>query len=149
MPGWFGKLRDAATRNPVMQVDDAELGALEYNESWWESSIPSKEGTIKLCVGGRYEPDPALIEMARATAKRIDMFIDEVKAHCSNEAGHNDFRTMPGVAEEIASLRISDIHYVWPKTPAHGMIYFNGPDELKIWHCDIEDGKLLGLTFDS
>lgn len=104
-------------------------------------------------VGGRYEPDPAILESARATAGRIDAFTAEVKAylrdHCASLAGKLSEEEMAAYREEVEVLQIQTISYWWPKRPNCGMIFFTGPDECKCWRCDIEDGKLCGLIFDT
>ena len=146
MPNWFRRTREVATRKPETRVVDPELGPMKYVDSWWECAVSSKSGPVTLCVGGGYEPDPACIESARATARRIDEFVDDVKTYLKAEAQQRALRPF---AHEIDALTISDVHYVWPKKPRYGMVYFSGPDKIKVWHCDIKEQTLFGLTFDS
>lgn len=143
---WLHSLHEWATRNPVSQFNDSILGQLLIEDSWWERQVDSSSGPVVLRVGGRYEPDAALLATARTTFGRIDTFLAEVHEFLQAEAERPAQRKF---AEEIRSLRVHDIAYWWPKTPQAGMIFFEGPDELKLWHCDIDSNRLSGLVFDS
>ena len=146
MPGWLHRLREWATRNPVSRVDDPVLGKLLINESYWECTVTSQSGPIVLGIGGRYEPDPALIETARATLSSIDAFVDSVTEYLQTESHQAAWEPL---ADEIRALTIHDINYWWPKRPRSGMICFNCPDECGLWRCDVDEGSFSGLTFDS
>ena len=37
----------------------------------------------------------------------------------------------------------------WPDRPDDGMIYFQGPDESRVWRCDYVSRKPRGPNFDS
>jgi hypothetical protein len=150
LSGWrrlLHRIHEWATRNPVCRINDPILGELVINESsWWECMVLSKDGTIVLNVGGRYEPDEKLIETARETFMNIDMFIDKVTAYLKIES---EQKLWGMHAQEINTLKIRDINYWWPRKPNAGMVFFNGPDEYKLWHCDIDGPRLYGLAFDS
>ena len=143
---WLSRIHEWATRNPVMRVDDPVLGELNYSESSWECRLNAAVGPIVLRIGGRYEPDPQLIATARDTAHRIEQIYSDAKAYLKTESEQPHWTPF---ADEINSLRIQDISYWWPKKPKSGMIFFEGPDECRLWHCDIDDGRLFGLVFDS
>lgn len=108
MPGWLHRLHEWATRNPVSRVDDPVLGQLLLNESYWECKVTSQSGPIVLGIGGRYEPDPALIETARATYSSIDAFVDRGMEYLQAESHQAAWEPL---ANEILSLTIRDINY--------------------------------------
>jgi hypothetical protein len=99
-----------------------------------------------LIVGGRYEPDKQLLGNAHETFQHIDAFIDRVAAYLKMEAEQKMWQYF---ADEINALTISDINYWWPRKPNAGMIFFRGPDDCKVWHCDIDGSRFFGLAFDS
>ena len=142
---WLSRLHEWATRRPVYRVDDPVLGELVINETYWECTIAAESGPIVLGVGGRYEPDTALIESARNTFLRIDEFVGEVKAHLKAESE----KGWEPASEELNSLTISSVGYYWPKQPNSGLIFFDGPDECKAWRCEINGEQISGLTFDT
>lgn len=143
---WFRRLHEWATRNPVARINDPILGELVISDLSWECSVPSRVGPIILRVGGRYEPDPTLIETARRTFSRIDDFVDHVTHFLKTEAQNKAWSQF---VDEINSLTIRDINFWWPKKPKAGMVFFAAPDECKLWHCDVNDDRCFGLTFDS
>ena len=146
MPHWLHWLQEWLTRDPVSQFNDPILGEIMLNESAWECAVNSPSGRITLRVGGRYEPDEALLESARQTFHNLPRFIDRVTDYLREESEHETWQEF---AEEISALRINDVNYWWPRKPQVGMIFFKGPDECKIWHCDIDGSRLFGLAFDS
>lgn len=76
----------------------------------------------------------------------IDEFIDQVGEYLKVESQPAAWRQF---ADEIDSLTIQDVNYWWPKKPRAGMVFFNGPDEFRLWHRDIDANRLFGLAFDS
>lgn len=140
------RILEWATRDRVARFCDPVLGELVINETWWECTVVSKRGPITLGVGGRYEPDEQLIETARRTCQHIDEFVDSVAAYLRHESEQPIWRRF---AAEVRVQAIKDVYYWWPRKPAAGMIFFTGPDQCRLWHCDIDDGRLCGLAFDS
>ena len=146
MRGWFHRLHEWATREPVARVDDPVLGELVMQDSAWECTVSSASGPIILRVGGRYEPDPGLIETARSTCREIDCFIDRVTSYLRHEAQQAAWSQF---AAELTSLTVHDINYWWPRQPHAGMVFFAGPDACRLWHCDIDGESFSGLAFDT
>src|SRR5690349_14466292 len=131
MHQWLERLREWATRDKVTHYHDPCLGELLINETCWECTVASKSGPIILRVGGRYEPEPVVLTNAGATFERIDEFVGEVEAYLAIEAQNSLWRQF---CDEIRSLRIHDVSFWWPRNPDSGMIFFDGPDECRLWH---------------
>ncbi len=153
MGKWLSRLHEWATRDPVARFNDPVLGEFIICDTGWERTIDGPVGPIVLEVGGRYEPDPAILETARATAGRINEFNEEVKVFIKREIEAVPEKVtgeeMELYREEVSALQITNISYWWPKRPTSGMIFFKGPDECKQWRCDIDNGELCNLNFDS
>jgi len=149
MPTWLKRLHEWATRDPVSRFDDPKLGELIICDTGRECSIEGPDGPILLEVGGRYEPDPAILETARATAGRIDEFTEEVKTFLQRQTEAVSEKVSGPALEmyraEASALRMKSISSWWPKRPMSGMIFFEGPDECKQWRCDIDEGELCNL----
>ncbi len=146
MRNFFHCIHEWATRKPVSRYVDPMLGELVINESCWQCSIDTTGGHITLSIGGRNDPDEKLLETARETLQQIDNFVDRVSDYLSCESQEDTWRQF---ADEINSLTIADVNYWWPRKPETGMVFFRGPDECKLWHCDINGQQFSGLAFDS
>ena len=146
MRHFFHRIHEWATRNPALRIEDPVLGELVINESSWQCSVDTRNGPIMLSVGGRYEPDERPLRTARETVQQIDSFIDRVADYLKRESQQEIWQPF---SDEINSLAISDVNYWWPRKPNAGMIFFRGPDECKLWHCDIDGQRFSGLAFDS
>ena len=140
------RFHEWATREPILAVDDAVLGELVYNENSWQCRVDSRAGRIVISIGGRYEPDQRILETGRETFQQIDRFIDRASDYLASETQRKCWQPFVG---EIKSLRITDINYWWPHQPEAGMIYFAGPDECRLWHCDVDGANFSGLAFDT
>lgn len=134
------------TRDPVLHFRDEHLGEMTFQESWWECTLDGPDGDITLAVGGHNEPDPMLLERGRTIQEDLDSFLNRLQAYLAEES-----QTQFGkqCAEEIMSLKVSSINILSPSKPKLGMVYFDGPDELRLWHCDIDSDRFWGLTFDT
>jgi hypothetical protein len=148
--GWLSRLKEWATRDAVGRVEDERLGALILNdggaEGCWVARVTAQGRPVTIQIGGRYEPDPALIERARDIAVSIDRLVAEVAAFLACEAARSEWEPF---AAEIRALAIRDICLFWPNRPDEGMIFFDAPDEGLCWRCDLVGGVPSGLSFDS
>lgn len=122
------------------------LGELILHDSSWECCVESKAGPVTLSIGGRYEPDEQLLKAARETARSIDEFVDRVDEYLASESQQENWQQF---ADEVQQLAIAEVSYSWPRNPEAGMIFFQGPDDCRLWHCDIEGPRLSGLVFDT
>jgi hypothetical protein len=131
-------------------VDDEHLGPLILNdggaEGCWVARVTVAGQPVTIQIGGRYEPDAALIGRAREIVASIDRFAAEVAAFLEDYASRPEWQP---AADEIRALSIRDICLFWPNRPDDGMIFFDGPDECRCWRCDLADGIPVSLGFDS
>jgi hypothetical protein len=70
-------------------------------------------------IGGRYEPDSALIARARDIFKSLDRFAAEVATFLAGEAARDEWAPF---AAEIGSLAILDICLFWPRRAGRRII---------------------------
>jgi hypothetical protein len=49
---------------------------------------------------------------------------------------------------EIRQLRLEFVGLLWPDRPNDGLLYFNGPNEYRVWRCDYISRKPQILGFD-
>jgi hypothetical protein len=148
--GWLSRLKEWATRDALGRVDDEQLGPLILNDGGadgcWVARVTAQGRPVCFEIGGRYEPDAALIERARDILKSFDRFAGEVAAFLASEAAQQEWEPF---AAEIRALAIRDIGLFWPERPDEGMIFFDGPDECRCWRCDLIGRVPMGLGFDS
>jgi hypothetical protein len=148
--GWLLRLKEWATRNPVSRVDDEQLGPLILNDGGtdgcWVARVTAEGRPVDFEIGGRYEPDPALIGRARDILASFDQFAAEVAAFLVGEAARQEWEPF---AAEIRALSIRHICLFWPHRREDGMIFFDGPDECRCWRCDLMGQVPVGLGFDT
>jgi hypothetical protein len=148
--GWLSRLKEWATRDPVGRVDDEQLGPLVLNDGGadgcWVAHITVHGRSIRFEIGGRYEPDPALVARARAIHGSFDRFATDVAGFLAVEAAREEWAPF---ADEIRALAVGDICLFWPHRPDDGLIFFDGPDECRCWRCDLIGRVPVGLGFDS
>ena len=149
MRKWLSRLHEWATRDRVGQFHDPVLGELLLDETDWGTTIESPTGPITIWVGGRYEPDERVLETARETVENRDEFLAGVRAFLHAESEKFNTPKLRPLMDEVRALKVHDVNYWWPKHPRSGMIFFDGPDECRLWHCDIQDGELSSLVFDT
>jgi hypothetical protein len=130
----------------VEQFTDPHLGLLRLNEDCdsWEAKIELADRKITFRIGGETEPDLGLISRARQIVESQNEFTQMVENYLERRATE-----LPGAADEIRQLKIEDICLLSPKWPNSAMIFFKGPSEYRLWHCDYVDGRIFGLAFDS
>jgi hypothetical protein len=126
-------------------VIDHILGELHVSTEgrWWECSVTINKQVIQFQIGGESEPSPALVANAQAIVNEFFTFDAQVAKFLKDECDNKS-----GAASEIHQLRVESIYLPWPDRPKHGLIYFHGPNEDHIWHCDYVAGQLQCLTFD-
>jgi hypothetical protein len=127
------------------EFHDPVLGTLRLaEENWWEASVAIDGRTLGFKIGGKIEPDSALIAHARDIVRSFPEFEKMVAEFLTSEA-----KGMPSAADEIGQLVIEDVMLCWPKRPDDGMIYFKGPEQYRLWRCDYVGRKPRGLGFDN
>jgi hypothetical protein len=143
-------MKEWATHDKIGRVDDERLGPLILNDGGtdgcWVARVTVEGRPATIEIGGRYEPDAALIGRARDMVTSIDKFTAEVAAFLVAEAARPEWEPF---AAEIRALVIRDICLFWPNRPDDGMIFFDGPDECRCWRCDLSGSVPVGLGFDS
>jgi hypothetical protein len=138
---WFGDWREQRVR----ETQDSVLGPLRLaEEDWWEATVATPNGDVGFKIGGKFEPDAALLAHARDIVHGFTEFEQMVARFLEEEAAHNT-----RMAAEIRQLAIEDVNLWWPKRPNDGMIYFKGPDPYRVWRCDYVLRKPRHLGFDS
>jgi hypothetical protein len=145
--GWLSRLKEWATRNPVEQVDDEQLGPLILDDIFpcdcWVARVTARGREIRFEIGGEYEPDPKLINRARDIFGSFDRFDADVTAFLATEAARPEWAPF---ADEIRALAIEAICLFFrPYRPAAGMIFFAGPDADRCWKCDLIGRTPVGL----
>ena len=76
-------------------------------------------------------------------------FSRKVADFLEREAREMEGARQPRPAEEIRQLTLESICLFWPDRPDDGMLYFDGPDEYRVWRCDYVDREPRALGFDS
>jgi len=133
-------------RDRVERFHDPVLGELVLTDLQWECTVTHQAGSIIFRIGGTHEPAPELVSAVCDIVNDIEAFTRRVTDYLRSEADQSRYA---GEADEISSLKIQDVNFWWPDKPTAGMIFFEGPDEFRGWHCDIDGSRLYGLTFDS
>ncbi len=148
--GWFSRVKEWAIRDPIARVEDDRLGSLVLNtggtDGCWVARVTHQGRPVTIEIGGRYEPDPALVARARALLAGFDGFAAEVGGFLAAEAGQAEWAVF---ADEFRALVIRDVCLFWPRRPKDGMVFFDGPTEWRCWRCDIIDRRPTCLGYDS
>lgn len=137
----FGKPRPSRTA----EFTHPELGRLVLNDDLdcWEATVECQGDSFAFAIGGREEPDPALLQHAVDILRDYASFKRRLREFLAEEAGR-----IGADEEEVAALTLDQVCLWWPERPDDGMIYYNGPDDLRLWRCDYVDRKPQGLGFD-
>lgn len=130
-------------------VSDPVLGELRLSQDadWWEGKITVEGKSVGFKIGGRGKPDQKLLDHAYDIVRSFSAFEHMVADFLASEA--RDVKCLGRFADEIRQLTIEDVCLFWPKRPNDGMIYFQGPDQYRVWRCDYVSRKPRGLGFDS
>jgi hypothetical protein len=124
---------------------DPQLGTLFRNvkAEAWEGAFASGNKTIELLINGKDEPTPALVASAREVVADFPALERRVDEYLASEAAVDT-----ELASEIASLRISELHFRMPERPDEVEVVFEmGPEE-KYWTCIYAGGEAKDLDFD-
>ena len=127
-------------RNPTADwprsVSDPVLGELRLDDdAQWQGRTTVGGRSIAFTIGGRGRPDARLIAHAHDIVRSLPEFEQSVTAFLADEA--RKVKHLAEVADEIRQLAIEDVCLFWPDRPDDGMIYFKGPDEFRLWRCDL------------
>jgi hypothetical protein len=131
-------------KNAPQPFQDDVLGTLSWDEDegGW-IAIPTREA-FRIVVGGAHQPDARLLATARALSTDPTKVLTQVASLLAAFA-----KNLPAAAaREVLALRIDAVHLMWPDRPGDGMVYFNGPDPDRLWHCDYVAGVPQELAFD-
>ena len=142
----FGWLKGGKASSGCEPIIHPVLGTLRFDPEVeaWRGLVTTPTGSIGFLVGGRDAPDPALLAHASDIASTPTPFLEHVHSFLLAEAAQQ-----PRWADEIKALTLEEVCLFWPKRPNDGMLYFNGPDEYRVWRSDYRDRRAVGLGFDS
>jgi hypothetical protein len=137
----FGKPR----RLKVSKFSHPDLGVLKLNEEidCWEVTVQVHGDEFEFGIGGDETPDETLIQHAIDILQDYPAFKQTVLKFLGDE-----LKKFKGYEEEIRSLTLEQVCLCWPDRPEGGMIYFDGPDEFRVWRCDYVNRKPKDLGFD-
>jgi len=126
-------------------VSDPVMGelVLSGDGDWWAGSLTVAGTGVQFQLGGDSEPSLALISHAHDIIREFAVFSRAVSEFFDSEAA-----AQAGSADEIRQLTLESVCLFWPDRPNDGMLYFNGPDEHRVWRCDYINRKPQGLGFD-
>ena len=145
----FKKLKKAIigkSRLPkVPEYSHPDLGVLKLNEEldWWEVKVEAHGDEFEFGIGGSDTPDERLIQHAIDILQDYPAFKQTVLKFLGDES-----KNFKGYENEIQSLTLEQVCLCWPDRPEGGMIYFDGPDEFRVWRCDYVDRTPKGLGYD-
>jgi hypothetical protein len=145
----FKKLKEAILGTPrppkVSEFTHPDLGVLKLNDEvgWWEVKVEAHGDVFECGIGGGHTPDEALAQHAIDILLDYPAFKQMILAFLAEE-----LKQFKGYEEEIKKLTLDQVCLCWPDRPEGGMIYFNGPDQSRVWGCDYVDRKPRDLGFD-
>jgi hypothetical protein len=148
--GLFDKLKAlvAGPPPPKAPLDHPILGELVYDHEveGWRASVTTPAGPLPFLLYGDSEPSAAVLSRAEEIVRSSATFLQSVGAFLQAEAS-----AQREVAGEIQQLRLQDVSLFPAKGsgPVTGMVYFEGPDEHRVWRCDFDGDRLHHLGFDS
>jgi len=121
------------------------LGTISPKEgpTEWFAEVRVDSDVVFFVIAGTAEPCPARVSHARDIVQSISKFREQLNIFLEAEA-----RRLAPWAQEIAQLKLESINLWWPARPNDGMIFFNGPDEFRVWRCDYIARMPVGLGFD-
>ena len=130
--------------------EDPQLGTLTRNlqTRCWMASVTIANRCVDLAIAGDDEPDPVLLERARNLVADFETVQRRLQDFLAREAREWAIEGAD-LAEQIGELELSAIVLRSPDRPAHVVMDFRGPDEMRFWYCDYVDGEMSGLRFDT
>jgi hypothetical protein len=130
--------------------EDPQLGTLtrDLRSRCWTTAVMIGGRSVDLSIAGDDEPNPALLVRARDLIRDPGTFARRLQDYLAREA-EESARESPDEAGEIRQLSLSAIDLRSSERPDRIMVEFDGPDDMRSWYCDYEDGDLSGLRFDT
>lgn len=127
---WF--IRSAVPVRRETTIDSL-LGVLVPGEDGWTARVSRGDDEIEFTIGGKNQPDPALLAHAHDILNHYETFKESVRNCIRAES-----RDYPeDVKAQLAALQIDNISLCWPTRPDDGMIFFRGSgDDIGLWRCD-------------
>lgn len=121
------------------------LGELKFNDDvdLWEIEAVKDGDTIIFGVGDKIAPNLTLIQHAITILEDYTAFRRIIMDFLNSE--RSKFK---GYEDEISQLAIESISLHHPQSPNDGAIYFNGPNEFRVWRCGFSERKPRDLGFD-
>jgi hypothetical protein len=138
----------SSPREPLREMVDPILGPCvpDQEERWWRASLEANGRRIDFTLGGELEPNPLLLAHAHQIVGELDAFEKRVREFLKQEGAR--FKEAD-VRDEVEGLTIDDVCLLRADRPSDGMIYFKGPSEYRLWHCDYVDGRCQDLSCDT
>jgi hypothetical protein len=129
--------------------EDPRLGTLtrDARARCWSATVMCRAVPVEVIVDGDEEPSPALLARARNLVADFETLSERVGDYLAAEA-RELAESEPELSAEITSLQMSAI-VLRSEHPDRVQIDFEGPDEIRFWRCDYENGQLSELWFDS
>lgn len=153
--GLFDRLKAlvAAPPTPIASLGHPILGQLVYDNEVeaWRVSVTTPAGPLPFLLYGDSEPGAAVLSKAEDMVRSSGTFLESVAAFLQAEAKAQTAKAQTEAAGEIQRLRLQDVSLFPAKGsgPVTGMVYFEGPDEHRVWRCDFDGDRLHHLGFDS
>ena len=144
-------LREAISRAPTPRPDFEHpalgRGIWDEDSEAWSFQILADGEVLTITVAGEDEPDPSLLERAKALAADLVELKARVEAVKSEFCRRSD-ALVPSQVAEIEGLRIASVHFQWPERPSEALISFHEVESLRAWRMQFVDGQLVDLNFD-
>lgn len=121
------------------------LGLLRFDDDFecWKARARNGDDVLNFAIAGTEEPDSRLINHALDILSNCRRFRAMMDEFLRSEIGR-----LAGYEREIEQLTIDEVCLFWPDRPDDGMIYFNCPNDIRVWRCDYIGGKPRCLGFD-
>jgi len=148
--GLFAKLRQAfaAPAPPTLVLDHPSLGRLQYDSELeaWRVTVSTGAGALALVLYGDATPHPMVLQQAEALVESAARFQADILSFLEAEAVRQK-----EWASEIGKLTHQDGLLYPPKRDdaVGGMVCCSGPDQYRLWRCDLDLGQPHHLTYDS
>jgi hypothetical protein len=131
-------------REHVPDFEDAVLGNLRFIErNLWGAHLTIAGKRMGFSIAGHTQPSSALLAHARDIVQNFENFENMISTFLAEEA-----RRIEMTPNEIGELEVAEVILCWPEKPNDGMIYFSGPEDVRVWRCDYINRKPQNLGFD-
>lgn len=129
-------------------ISDPVLGELVHDGTAWESKVLFGSDEVELYVEGEGLPHPLLLARARAIVTDAAGFSQHLEIFKEEQ-----LKTEPRFAEyaeEIRGLKVFSLSFYEPAEPENGFIVYSSQYENeRTWHSGLENGRPVGLSFDT